>query len=91
LEARLRLPTVEKRIFLRGQALLMLADGVTASDVSRLLGVHLRTVKKWRKRFHRDNPLERLEDAQRPGRPPSLSRTPTARRSSPKLAGHRVT
>ena len=66
--------TVEKRIFLCGQALLYMADAVPACEIARLLGVHERTVFEWKQRFACENPLERLKDAPRPGRPPSLSR-----------------
>ncbi|SRR6266404_1095186 len=74
-------PTVQKRVFLRGQALLLMADGVPPGDVAKLLGVHERTVWKWKKRFGSGNPTERLSDVPRPGRPPSLFRTQPARRS----------
>jgi len=78
LEAMLGPGKVEKRIFLRGQALLLLAEGVPGCDIAMLLGVHERTVFRWKKRFDTDNPLNRLTDAPRPGRPPSLSPTRTA-------------
>lgn len=81
LEAMLGPGKVEKRIFLRGQALLLLADGVPGCDIAMLLGVHERTVFKWKKRFDTDNPLNRLTDAPRTGRPPSLSPRRTAPRS----------
>jgi hypothetical protein len=81
LEAMLGPGKVEKRIFLRGQALLLLADAVPGCDIAMLLGVHERTVFKWKKRFCTDKPLARLTDAPRPGRPPSLSPTKTAPRS----------
>jgi hypothetical protein len=81
LEALLGPGKVEKRLFLRGQALLLMADGVPACDVAMVLGVNERTVFKWKKRFDTDKPLERLSDAPRPGRPPSLSRRKTAPRS----------
>ena len=41
-------PTVQKRVILRGQALLLMADGVGPRDVAKLLGVHERTVWKWK-------------------------------------------
>jgi transposase len=78
--ALLRLPTVQKRVFLRGQALLLMADGVVTADVAALVGVHERTVWKWKKRFEHGR-VERLADAPRSGRPPSLSRRRTAPRS----------
>ena len=71
---------VQKRVLLRGQALLLMADGVIPGDVATLVGVHERTVWKWKKRFEY-SPVERLADAPRSGRPPSLSRKRTAPRS----------
>jgi len=80
LEVMLSPGKVEKRTFLRGQALLLLAEGVPGCDIAMLLGVHERTVFRWKKRFDTDKPLDRLTDAPRPGRPPSLSPTRTAPR-----------
>ncbi|MFT3763962.1 MAG: helix-turn-helix domain-containing protein [Minicystis sp.] len=81
IEAAIRPEKAERRIVVRGQALLFMADGVPASDIAMVLGVHERTVFKWRQRFECDHPETKLADAPRPGRPPSLSRPPTARRS----------
>jgi transposase len=64
----------------------MFADGVTATDIAKLVGVHIRTVQEWRVRFDRSKPSEALADAPRSGRPRALSRTPTARSSSPRRA-----
>lgn len=87
LEATLRRPTTELRVARRAQGLLLLADGVAAPDVAMLVGVHERTVEAWRKRFRdAEDPIERLADAHRAGRPPSLSRTPMLRASSPRHA-----
>jgi hypothetical protein len=61
----------EHRVALRAQALLMMADGVAAADVAVVLGVHERTVFRWRKRFACENPSAKLADAPRSGRPPS--------------------
>jgi transposase len=69
----------ERRIVVRAQALLFMADGVPASDIAMVLGVHERTVFKWRRRFECEYPATKLADAPRSGRPPSLSRTPIAR------------
>ena len=80
LERKLGPGKVEKRIFLRGQALLLLADGVAPSDIAKLLGVSEGNVRKWKRRFRTDKPLERLVDAPRTGRPPSLSQRQTAPR-----------
>lgn len=58
----------------RGQALLWLDDGMTVQQVADLLGVHRRTVARWRDRYAervRWSVSERLLDAPRTGRPPS--------------------
>lgn len=78
-EAMLRRATVEKRVYLRGRALLMMADGVPANRIAWALHVHERTAEKWRRRFRNEDPIKMLADASRSGRPRSLSRTPTAR------------
>lgn len=78
-EATLRRGKSAVRVFRRAQALLLMADGVGAEDMARLLGVHVRTIFKWRKRFSSPDPASKLADAPRPGRPRALSRTPTAR------------
>ena len=86
-EAALRPATAEQRIVKRAQALLMAADGVPGADIARALGVNERTVRRWRERFSCPQPSDKLADAPRSGRPPSLSRTSPLRRSSPKRAG----
>ena len=91
IEAALRPDTVERRVFQRAQALLLMADGVPATDIAKLLGVHLRTVFRWKTRFQCEHPEEKLADAPRPGRPPSLSRKPTVPRFSRRRVVHRVT
>lgn len=68
----------EKRVVLRAQAVLLMAECVPAIDISTVLGVNVRTVEKWRDRFDCENPVERLADAPRSGRPPALSRLLTA-------------
>jgi hypothetical protein len=77
IEAAMRPAKAEQRIVRRAQALLMMADGVPATDIARLLGAHVRTVHGWRRRFDGERPGEKLADAPRSGRPPSLSRTPS--------------
>ncbi len=57
----------------------MMADAVPGTDIARVLGVHPHTVEKWRRRFECENPSERLADAPRSGRPPSLSDAVAAR------------
>ena len=76
---------------LRAQAMLLMADAVPCSDIAAVLGMHLRSVEKWRARFDVENPLTKLADAPRSGRPPSLSpkrmrresnRTPVSRHAA---------
>jgi len=81
IEMAMRPEKAERRIVVRAQALLFMADGVPASDIAMVLGVHERTVFRWRKRFECDHPEEKLADAPRSGRPPSLSPRPTAPKS----------
>jgi transposase len=77
-EAMLRRAKIEKRTYLRGRALLMMADGVPANRVAWALKVHERTAEKWRRRFRQGDPIAMLADAPRAGRPRALSRTPAA-------------
>ncbi len=58
---------------LRAQSVLLMADAVPAPDIASVLGVHERTVEKWRVRFSVADPVTQLADAHRSGRPPSLS------------------
>lgn len=89
-EAAIRPATAEKRVVRRGEALLLMASGVSIRDTARALGVHERTVFEWRQRFAAtDDPVSKLADAPRSGRPPSLSPTPTRQESKPKHAGRR--
>ena len=90
-EAAMRPDKAEQRVVKRAQALLLMADGVPATDIAMLLGVHLRSVFRWRARFLCEHPEEKLADAPRPGRPPSLSPAPTAPGSSRKPAARRAT
>jgi transposase-like protein len=79
-EAAIRPAKAERWVVVRGQALLLMAEGVSQGDVARALGVHSRTAQKWRKRFlEAKDPVATLADAPRSGRPPSLSRTPMRR------------
>ncbi|WP_437932735.1 helix-turn-helix domain-containing protein [Sorangium sp. So ce291] len=49
----------------RGEALLLMADGVAPGDVAKILGVHPRTVQRWRARFRGPAPESKLADAPR--------------------------
>jgi transposase len=91
-EALLRSGTTELRVARRGQALLLMADGVGPEDIAKLVGVHVRTVIEWRLRFKKAaNPLDMLADALRSGRPPSLSRRQTPQESYRKRVSRRAT
>ena len=79
IEAVMRPAKAEQRVVRRAHALLMMADGVPGTDIARLLGVDVATVQKWRRRLDCENPSNKLADAPRSGRPPSLSRTPSQR------------
>ncbi len=68
LEQLLRLGTVERRIALRAEAAILLADGVTGHDTATLLGVDDRTVDEWKARFRGGNVMAKLADAPRSGR-----------------------
>ena len=69
-EAALRPGKTEQRIAKRAQALLLMAEGVCNGDIAMLVGVHVRTVEKWKARFTgTDDPVARLADAPRSGRP----------------------
>lgn len=51
---------------------LLCAQGLQSKDVAERLGVHERTVGKWRRRFVQDG-IEGLTDEYRAGRPRSVS------------------
>jgi hypothetical protein len=88
IEAAVRPATTEVRVAKRAEGLLLMAAGVGSGDIAMLLGVHVRTVFKWKERFaDTDDPAQKLEDAPRSGRPVSLSRTPTPRASKPRRVG----
>ena len=89
--AAMRPAKAEQRIVRRAQALLMMADGVPGTDIARVLGVHVRTVQDWRRRFDGEAPVDKLADAPRSGRPPFLSPTPMQPGSKLKPVGCRPT
>lgn len=90
IEAALRPAKTETRVAKRGQAVLLMAAGVGAPDIAMLVGVHVRTVSKWKARIAKAaDPAAKLEDAPRSGRPPSLSATQTRRGSRRKRVDRR--
>ena len=72
-ETAIRPAKAEKRIVRRGEAVRLMAAGVAAPDIAALLGVHIRTVYRWRVRFSCPDPVAKLADALRSGRPRSLA------------------
>jgi hypothetical protein len=91
LEMAMRPDKAEVRVVRRAQAALLMADDVATVDIAKLVGVHPRTVEKWRVRFRTADPVERIADAPRSGRPRALSRKPTALESKPRLVDHHET
>jgi hypothetical protein len=91
LAAAMRPAKAEQRIVRRAQALLMMADGVPGTDIARVLGVHVRTVQDWRRRFDCEAPVDKLADAPRSGRPLFLSPKVTQPGSKQRPVGCRTT
>ena len=89
--AAMRPAKAEQRVVRRAQALLMMADGVPGTDIARVLGVHVRTIQDWRRRFDCEAPVDKLADAPRSGRPPFFSPTPMPPGSKLKPVGCRPT
>src|SRR3954451_21287421 len=70
----LRTPSAKERC--RAQAVLWLAEGLSAEQVAETFQVSRQTVYNWAHRFLQREGLDlraRLLDAPRPGRPPSIS------------------
>src|SRR3954451_10876774 len=70
----LRTPSAKERC--RAQAVLWLAEGLSAEQVAETFQVRRQTVHNWAHRFLRRDGLElraRLLDSPRPGRPPSIA------------------
>jgi transposase len=61
--------TRDAHVYRRALALLELDRGQAVEHVARTLGVHRRTVYRWREAFARDPDPAALADADRPGRP----------------------
>ncbi len=81
----------ESRYDHRLHGLLLVAQGMSCRQVSRLLGDSPRTVQYWVKRFEREG-LSGLSEGDRPGRPRSLGEAELAEieralRQSPRSAG----
>ena len=81
LERLVRRPTTEQQLVERARIVLLAADGLSNSEVARTSGVHLDTVRKWRRRWGRvrEVPLSdlsitaRLADGARTGTPARIT------------------
>ncbi len=76
IEAIVRLPIAEQRVAKTGQAVVRMAAAVGTSNIAMLVGVNERTVRKCKKRFHGESPVDKLADDPRSERPPSVCRVP---------------
>ena len=72
LTSRARAARRAHRDVVRAQIILAAADGATNAAIAADLGLHVDTVWKWRRRFHRKR-LAGLADLPRPGRRPGFS------------------
>jgi len=66
-----RSTTISAGLARRGRILLLLADGVTITDIAAAVGMSRRHVYKWMQRFLQQG-LEGLQDKPGRGRPPDL-------------------
>src|SRR5579872_3539339 len=81
LDALIRRHTTAQQLALRARIIMAAAQGHNNSQIARLLGVHVETVRLWRTRWLgmraaslEDLPLlERLTDAPRPGAPARIT------------------
>lgn len=93
LERQVRRLRVARSLSERCRVILRCADGVPSKTVGSELGIHERTVGKWRRRFLKDR-IEGLLDEARPGRPRTIDDDQVAAiiehtlRSTPKDATH---
>jgi transposase len=69
LESLIRCQTTPKRLYLRAKIVLLAAEGLSNSDISKKLDSHRNCVVEWRRRFIMFR-LHGLEDHDRSGRPP---------------------
>ena len=64
--------TLSVGLWKRSLAILLLGDERTEKDVAKEVGLGIRIVRKWGRRFEQDR-LAGLEDRKRPGRKPVFS------------------
>ncbi len=73
LQELLRRGTLPRREYERAQMLWWLAQGVPTTFIAAGLGVAVQTVQRWSTRLRTGEPLTKLADARRTGRPRALS------------------
>ena len=72
LDALLRRPSTAAGLAKRARAIVLLAEGASVSETSRLVSMERRHLYKWIDRF-REQGVAGLTDAKRSGRPPVFS------------------
>ena len=73
-----RSPTTEQRVVLRSQIVLLSGAGVATGRIVAELGTTYSTVTLWRNRYERQGVRGLLQDAPRPGRPPTIGQEQVA-------------
>src|SRR5947209_8493960 len=69
---------IEKRTWVRYQAVILASQGRSAAGIASALGCSARAVQDWVARYNRGGP-EALRERPHPGRPPRLAGTELAR------------
>lgn len=90
-----RSQAIEKRIFQRVQAVLLVAQGRTINEVASISGVSVQTVYNWVHLYLDQHDVEALEDNSRDGRPVKAKEITAARilrelKRSPLKLGYRT-
>src|SRR5256885_13011873 len=89
LERRVRAGTSFQRDAQRARIILASEDGESAAAIAPRVGVHARTVERWRTRFRRHG-LPGLQDLPRPGPPPKSGSVTRDRKSTRLNSSHLV-
>jgi transposase len=75
----IRAGTTPQRVVRRARVVLLAADGCSAREIARRLGVSTHTVSLWRRRYHAGGPPALLRDAPGRGRKATVTATAVAR------------
>ena len=89
LERLVRAHSTPQQLALRAQIILLAADGIPNRQSARCLGITVRTVRCWRRRWDDQPDLDgtaRLADAPRPGTPATFTAVPITLLSQRALA-----